>query len=261
MKRAIIQYLIAALLAGCSGVGAADDLRLNVGGEYTSGKYGGTEKTEIRYFPVTGSYVTGLWLLKLTVPYLQISGPANIIGVDCSAMQIPMAQSAQNSARRTVSGLGDVIAAASYAVHENRAAGFFFDLTGKIKFGTADKDRNLGTGKNDYSIQGGISKRTNNWTLFSDLGWRKMGNPSGITFENPRYGSVGASYGVSNSATAGMAYDYRARIVDGGANVRELTAFVVLGLGKAAKIQGYISKGFSDASPDRGAGLTWSSGF
>ncbi|MBS4098939.1 MAG: hypothetical protein KGZ83_19115 [Sulfuricella sp.] len=260
--------LWSATLLGCGAAWAEGDLQLSVGSEYTTGKYGSTENSEIWYVPVTGKYATGSWLLKLTVPYLRISGPANVVGMNgtmvppagMNSAMMPLSP-AQATSRRTAEGVGDVIAAASYAGYENRAAGVLFDVTGKIKFATADSDQGLGTGANDYAIQGDISKQSGRWAAFASGGWKSMGNPPGVTFKNPWYASLGATYKVSSPTTLGMVYDHRSEILDGGAKVSEITLFLSQKISPTAKIQGYVLRGFAAASPDWGAGVMVSAGF
>jgi hypothetical protein len=59
---------------------AADDrFTMGAGVDYSSGTYGGTIATNILYVPVYGKYETGRWLLKLTVPWLRITGPGNVV--------------------------------------------------------------------------------------------------------------------------------------------------------------------------------------
>lgn len=260
MKQAIFQLvLLSATLFGC-GAAAGGSLELAVGGEFTSGKYGGAEKTEIWYVPVTGKYGTGPWLLKLTVPYLRITGPGNIVGGNGGNGGMVPLPTVQNAPIRTASGPGDVVAGVSYAWYENWVSGVLLDLTGKIKFGTADKEQGLGTGEDDYSFQGDISKRHGDWTVFAGMGWKEMGNPPEITFKNHWFGSLGASYRVSSPTMAGMVYDHREAVVDGGARVSEITAFLSQKVSPGSKIQAYVLRGFSGASPDWGAGMALSVG-
>ena len=52
----------------------------------------------------------------------------------------------------SASGLGDVTASAGYALFASADHTFGLDLTGKVKFATADENKGLGTGKNDYGL-------------------------------------------------------------------------------------------------------------
>ena len=50
------------------------------GADYLTGKYGGTLATDVTYLPLTLRYDAWPLNLKLTVPYLRITGPGNVVG-------------------------------------------------------------------------------------------------------------------------------------------------------------------------------------
>ena len=156
--------------------------------------------------------------------------------------------------RRTESGLGDIVASAFYNVLSERAAPIGLDLGAKLKLGTADENRGLGTGKNDFSVQADAFKPIGALTPFGTLGYRWYGDPAGADFKNVFYYSLGASYRMSQPTTVGFAYDYRPRITDNGSHVSEATVFVSQRLTPDWKLQVYGVKGFSDGSPDWGLG-------
>jgi hypothetical protein len=177
-----------------------------------------------------------------------ITGPANVVGGD-GIVVLP----GQNVPQRTVSGFGDVVASAFYNVLGPDAP-LLLDLGGKIKFGTADEAEGLGTGKNDFSLQVDAFKVIGSFTPFATLGYRWYGDPPGVDLHNVVYGSVGTSYRISGSTTAGFVYDFRDRIAAGGARVSELMGFVSQKFSPTWKLQLYVVKGFTDASPDAGGG-------
>ena len=116
---------------------------LETGMDYNTGKYGGTQSTNILYVPFTAKYKDKLWTLRVTVPYLRITGPANVInGVGAVATA--------NAGVTTRSGLGDVILGATRSVYSDSASRTLVNLTGKVKLGTTSSTRGLGTGANDY---------------------------------------------------------------------------------------------------------------
>jgi hypothetical protein len=244
--------IVAALLAvPCAAAVAADGVTtLGAGAEYSSGKYGGTEKTEIFYLPLTAKYETGPWILKATVPYIRITGPGNVVGAGADRVTLPGAP----GPRRTDSGLGDIVTSAFYNVMDERNGPFGLDLGAKVKFGTANKDKGLGTGKEDYSVQADAFKLLGSVTAFGSLGYRRYGDPAGVDLRNVPYGSVGASYRQSADTSFGLAYDFRPRITNGGSRISEATAFVSQRVSRDAKLQLYAIKGFSDGSPDFGLG-------
>jgi hypothetical protein len=252
---ALAAWLITA--ANSIAFGAEGLTTLGVGADYSSGSYGASERTDIFYVPVTAKHETGRWALKLVVPYIRITGPSNVIGAAEGLVTLPGA----GAVRRTETGLGDVVASAFYNVLNERDAWFGLDIGTKIKFGTADDSRGLGTGKNDFSLQADFFKPIGAITPFGTLGYRWYGDLPGIDLRNVFYGAIGASYRTSQSTSVGLAYDWRDRILQGSGHVSELTAYVSHRLSGDWKLQLYAIKGFADASPDHGAGATFACSF
>jgi hypothetical protein len=247
----------AALFAAAhtAALAASDDLTTwSAGAEYSSGDYGAPQKTDIFYVPFAVKHETGRWALKLTVPYVEITGPGNVIGAGGDQIVI----GTSNAPRRTASGLGDIVGTVFYNILDDRKAALGLDLGAKVKLGTANSDKGLGTGENDYSVQADFFKTLGALTPFASIGYRFYGDPPGVDFRNVFYGSVGAAYRVSRQTTAGVAYDFRDAVFAGGPRVSELTGYVSQKLSQNTKLQVYAIVGFSDASPNFGAGLNLS---
>src|SRR6266851_583730 len=228
----------------------AEGLSVGAGAEYSSGKYGGTQKTEIFYAPITGKYETGPWAFKLVVPLIRITGPGNVVGAGADRVTLPGGA----AARRTEAGLGDIVGSAFYNLVDERKSAFGLDVGAKVKLGTADRDKGLGTGEDDYSVQADVFKPMGAFTAFGSLGYRWYGDPPGVDLRNVVYGSVGGSYRMSSETSVGLAYDFRPRITAVGSPISEATAFVSQRLSRDLKLQFYGVKGFSDGSPDFGVG-------
>ena len=225
------------------------DFSLTTGVDYSAGKYGGTQSTDILYIPITGKYEVDRWAFKLTIPYVRITGPGGV------TKDTGVFRATSSAVRTTASGLGDVVAAATYNVYTSGAVdALLLDLTGKVKFGTADDAKGLGTGKNDYAAQVDVYKSVNQFTAFGTLGYKILGSPSGTPLDNVFYGSLGGSYKFTQDTSAGMILDLRQKAFASGAPQRELTAFVSHKLDKSWKAQAYVVKGFTDGSPDLGGG-------
>lgn len=259
MRRSVSVLVFAATANLASQAALADaGVGVSVGADYSTGEYGASTETEIWYYPLIMKYESDVLTLKLTVPYIKITGPSNVVGGTAGE---PIQLSQQTGARRSESGLGDVVATATYNVFENRGAGLLIDLTGKIKFATADDEKDLGTGENDYAVQTDITKSFGAPAVFGTIGWKKLGDPPGVTLKDPWYASLGAAHKIASPTTVGLSYDYRQRVVNGGSHISEITAFVTHKLTTATKLQGYAIKGLSDGSPDWGAGLLIGTGF
>lgn len=244
--------------AACGVAGArAEGLTLAAGFDYTSGKYTGTEETQILYLPFIAKYETGRWALRGTLPYLRVTGPGNVIGAGADRVTLPGA----STGRRTESGLGDVVLSAFYNVLSERRSNIGLDVGAKLKLGTADESKGLGTGEQDWSLQADAYKPLGALTLFGSFGHRWYGDPPGIELKNVFYGAVGGAYRLSAGTGTGLAYDYRPAITTGGGEISELTAFITQRLTREWKVQPYLVLGFGRASPDWGAGAQVAYGY
>jgi hypothetical protein len=252
MARIVRMALAAALITTGNPIalGAEGLTTLSVGADYSSGNFGLSDSTRVFYLPTTAKHETGRWVLKLVVPYIRITGPSNVVGAPENQVILPNG----SFALRTESGLGDVVASAFYNVLNGRDTPLGLDIGAKIKFGTADDSRGLGTGKNDYSVQADFFKAIGAFTPFGTLGYRRYGDPAGVDLRNVAYGTIGSSYRMSQLTSVGLAYDWRDRIVEGSGRVSELTAYVSRRFSGDWKLQIYAVRGFTDASPDFGAG-------
>jgi len=221
---------------------------LTTGFDYSSGKYGDKEKTDTTSVPVIAKYELDRWVLKLTVPYVTITGPGNVVP------NIGQVRNATTTKRTTESGLGDIVAGVTYSLFDGSNGMPMIDLTGKVKFGTADKNKGLGTGENDYSAQVDLYKGYGAFTALGTVGYRVYGDTSATHLDNVFFGSVGGVYKVASSTSAGVIYDYRPAISAHGSAVSEMMAFLSQKISSHWKAQGYLVKGFSDGSPDYGVG-------
>lgn len=248
LKNKLCWTLLFALISNIQPLSAEPGkFSLGSGFDFSSGKYGGTTSTDVTYVPITGKYITRDWLFKLTVPYIQITAPGNVtpnIGQNVYA----------SNAVRTDGGLGDVVAGASYNLINSVRSGIAIDLTGKVKFGTADKSIGLGTGANDYSAESSIYKMLGQYGTFGTIGYKVYGQSLGYTLNNAFYGSIGISYKFSDKTNMGLIYDYRNQtspLID---PQKIWTTFVNRKINANWKVQAYLFMGVGNASPDAGSG-------
>jgi hypothetical protein len=57
-------------------------LTLSSGFDFSTGNYGSSGTTQIAYAPFSVKYAPDPFVLKLTIPYIRITGPGNVVGVD-----------------------------------------------------------------------------------------------------------------------------------------------------------------------------------
>jgi len=245
--------LACAALAAESAASAADagSFRAGIGYDYTSGSYGGPQTITETYVPVSGAYRLDQFELRVTVPYVSVSGPATIID-DATGEFAP-------GPGGTHSGLGDVILGATlYDVLRSESAQFSLDVAGKLKFGTASASKGLGTGETDYSLQVDALKEIGDFGLFGTAGYVVRGSPGVLKLRDVPFGAVGGDLRVSDAARAGLSYSYRPSAIEGYQAVQQAALFVIFAPGNSFTIRPYVSAGFGDSSPSWGAGIALS---
>ena len=258
-----IAVVVAVSIAAPLCAAADGSLSVSLGGEYTTGSYGTGTDTSIWYFPFWLSYDTGVTSFSVTVPYLIVDGPGNVIPTSndtprgmapgMGAMQVMRPGGVPpGTSSRTESGLGDVVLSGSVRLVAEAAAQPRVDLTGKIKLATADEDKNLGTGENDFAVQLDLEKGM----FFGYVGYRVYGDPPGINLDNVFYGLVGLSRPLDSANHAGVSlYTQQAAAADADQQL-ELNLFLSHQISKGYLLRPYAIFGLSDGSPDWGVGVT-----
>jgi hypothetical protein len=224
-------------------------VRLGVGFDYSRGDYGFTEDTEVFSTSANLSCENSQWLVRAVIPYVTVKGPASVVGDAGRGVFAGPARPTRSYQR----GLGDVVGMLTYHAHPS-ADGLNVDLTGRVKFPTADEAKGLGTGKTDYYAQTDLYRRFGSVTPFGTVGYRFLGDSARYQLRDGLYASVGSSFRVADPTVLGVSFDWRSRIVTGGEDAREVTVFVSHDPNDRWRIVGYVLKGFSDASADIGVG-------
>lgn len=249
-------YAVAVLTALPALPAGAGDLTFSSGLDYSSGRYGASQSTEIWYVPLTAKYETGASTFKLTLPYVRIRAPGggSLIGVDAQGRPIYDGTGAKSSQE----GQGDVVASYSHSLFAQPVKGFLLDLAGKVKLGTADAGKGLGTGENDYTVLADLYYLAGAWTPFATVSYRVTGDPAGRNLKNVWGGTLGLGYKQSAGNSLGLMWDSRQASSATGVSSNEATAYWVHKFGGGMKLQAYAVKGFSNGSADWGLGAMFS---
>lgn len=246
MRRLIL--IVSMLATNFTALAADEQLSLGTGLDYSVGDYGDTQDTETWFLPVNLKYKSGRYTFKLGTSYIWMKGPLNVTP---EGDPLP-----GGGIRKVVHGPGDVTASLIASVLKEDSASFDLDLAGKIKIGTADASKALGTGENDYSLQASFYKSLGSWGPYLDLGYRWKGDPGGVNYRNVWYGIVGASYRLNRNWSAGADYSWRDKQTAANASVSEAMVYANYKISDHNKLNVYGVTGFSDASPDWGIGMT-----
>ncbi|MGV8941196.1 MAG: transporter [Lysobacter sp.] len=258
----------AAALAALSGASHAAETRFAIGADYSTGDYGSETTTEILSIPVTAQLDTGNWTLRASVPWLRVSGDPNVVpGVGLVDNLNPTGRgrggllgggTANTPQRGEASGVGDLTLHAGYAVPTGAAVGV--DLGVNAKIATADKDKGLGTGANDYGLSVDLYRDFSDTLLFGGVGYTWLGDSEYIETASVASANVGIARAVG-SGRLGVMLDHRKATSNAFDDRREVTGFYNVGTGTGPRVQLYASHGLTDGSPDWGAGVAVSTGF
>ncbi len=277
MRQRLLWIPVAVLMAASSAWAKGDGyLSLGIGFDRSSGKYGGTSTIESTSVPVTLRYARDDWSLKLTVPYLSVTGDGSVIinGIRGSVgymgggmrMGIGMGggggggtSTSTTSGRVTNSGLGDVSLFASYALWQNEEGDAGLDSGARVKFGTASTT--LGSGENDYAVQASTYAAFGDFIPSLMLGYEKLGSTATVPLDNAAYGSAGLDYLLGDASNMGVEYRYAQQASATGYAQKELSLYAATRIGEDTSLRAYVMKGLSDGSPDTGYGVSLSSGF
>jgi len=223
---------------------------LSTGTTFTSGDYDSPHTTEMLYIPVTLKYKKDKWKIKLTVPYLKVKGPQNVLRNIGQVTENVLDPDSINE------GLGDIDLSVGYRLLYHQKSKTLLDLTGKVKFGTADEKKNLGTGENDYALALGMYKLLGDFTPYATFGRKHYGNSSRFQLNDVFFGSLGLSYKASRQTSTGVNLYLKDKTASTRSNTRQLSAYVSHKLDSNWKLLGYVLTGLSENTPDLGGGFS-----
>jgi hypothetical protein len=217
---------------------------VGTGVNYSKGDYGFPTDTEVFSTPLNLGYESGAWMLRASIPWIRIDGPAANTGTG----------GAPRPTTESESGLGDIYASATYRFGETFGP-VNLAFTGRVKFPTADEIKGLGTGENDYYGQFDFYRTFGSATPFASLGYRVLGDSLLYQLEDGVFASAGSHFRVSAATVWTIAVNWGERIFAAGDASTDAVVAITHDLDARWQLSGYALKGFTDASPDHGAGL------
>ena len=235
------------------GAGAAAlERELQIGAYYGEGDYGTNEKTTFLALPLTVKFRALPWTVKVSGSLVEIAGPGNV--------NTGTVTTSTRQRRERGRGLGDTYFSVTYHVPaRSPTRRFFWDLTARVKFPTADEDRGLGTGETDADLQAelltwlGEDKAT---TGFVRAGYRFRGQPAGVSLKDSPHAGFGAVRRVAGHRI-GVMLTWIGRITGNDTAQREVMVFSTLPMSRGRRLTVYGLGGLSESSPDVALGLQY----
>lgn len=262
-----LSLALASILATGAASAAGTSTSFGIGADYSSGDYGSDVTTDIFSVPVSATVTNGSWRFRGSLPWIRVSGDPNVLptlgaidnrnpigrGRGGSILNPGDGEPTQSG---TASGLGDLLLDATYTVPTGNKLGV--DVGVDAKIATADEDKGLGTGSNDYGVTVDLYREFNGTMLFGGIGHTRLGTSEFIDVDGINTGNLGISQ-MAGSGRVGAMVEFRSATVSGLDDRRDLIGFFSLPA-SGGKFQLYASRGLSDSSPDWGVGVAISSG-
>ena len=191
--------------------------------DFSTGDFGTDTDADTWYVPTSLKLEWDPFFLKVTVPYVIVDG--------------------------------DVVLSGGYVYFPTSPFLPVVELSGKVKFATADEDKGLGTGEENYSLQLDVSKQFGWFTPFGAVGYKFIGDPPGVDLNDKIFASAGFSARLSDRVSAGVVYDWAESAVAGRSDIHEISPFGSIRFGNHFSIDPYALVGLTSASPDWGVGV------
>lgn len=255
MKRSIESLAACVLCAllgpsGASATGQGADWEFATGADYTSGSYGNTVDTEILYVPFTVRMRGEHLKLELTVPYMRLDGPGDVVG----PRRGPVVVDPQDPTVTSSSGLGDVVAGVGYVLPRLGDGGPLLELKARTRIPTADDG--LGTDEPDYSAHvEALQPLGTRLTLIAGIGYQWLGDPDDLELEDGLIGTLGLNLKASTATDLGVLLDHRRRSFADLDDQRNVVPYVSWRATSGLGLMLYGVFGATESSPDYGGGL------
>ncbi len=261
VRKIILIGAVAWLAMGSASLPAAQapQHNLSLAGYYSRGDYGLAHDTSIRYLPLSYEYRLEGWRVGVTVPYLRIDGPGDVL-VNVGGVSRPGDDPLPRQGRVTSDGVGDVLVNLTRELPALWDGGPFVDVGVELKLPTADASRGLGTGEPDGALQFDIYHSIGRSSLFATLGRRFRSDSEyfrglrdsffvSLGFNRPWPGQEASRWRY------GLIYDFREQASTQSTDTHELLPYLSWSPGRHWTVTGYGGTGFSRDSADLAAGL------
>lgn len=230
----------------------SDRWSLRSGVDSSTGTYGTSEPTDILSESLTLKYETDTVAASLTVPYVTVTSTGAVLP---GGTRLATSRKATTQ-RTTEAGLGDVLASLGFTAITGSSTAPSLDVTGIVKFGTADRNKGLGTGENDYSLESSLYGGTGLIAWFAIAGYDVLGSPPGEHLRDVWYGTLGLEYGPGESGRVGAMWDGREPASASSGPVNEGTLYARYRAARVWSFQLYVLRGFATGSPTSGVGFS-----
>ena len=133
---------------------------------------------------------------------------------------------------------------------------FLAELSTTVKVATADEDKGLGTGANDYGLALDVSREFGNASVFGGVNYTKLGETDFIATADVLGANLGAGW-RAGPGQLGLVYEFRESATRQFEDRREVAGYYRVDTPAGNPFQVYVLAGLSDGSPDWGTGINY----
>lgn len=232
---------------------AGYDLRVDVGVGRFDGKYGLDETTTVDLLNVSGRWYLPRGELQVSLPYLRIDGPADIIIIGGQPATGP---GTGLDEERRESGIGDVVLRGDYYLMSGTTTRPWVIGLLRVKLPTGDEDKGLSTGATDIEAGVGLIQRVGRVDLLADAGYTWVGSTSDFDLRDVVRLGAGFSmpFGPSNRNNAYLYVENRTNTIKGDSDRRLLSVGASTSLGEQlrTRLTASLFFGLSSTAEDFG---------
>lgn len=225
-------------------------LSLSAAQLFSQGEYGFDRDTDMHATVFRLAYRERLWGASLSIPFLDITGPAAVIFEDEETGEEFVEEIEENR-----SGFGDAVASIDYKIWNHRRRGQQLRSGVAIKLPTGDEEKRLSTGETDYSIflKGRWRKKSN---LFrGQLGYQWLGDTEETDYGNRWFGTVAVHHSLTRAWGLGASARFKQASLDHRDDQVSASVYTTYRPMKDWLLNLRATRGLSDSVADMGLGL------
>jgi len=227
------------------------EFSLITGAEYQEGDYGTTDTTSLLSIPFSLTYRKTNYSFYASIPLLFASSNGDIIINSKTSMpKMSTSPMTSTSGKNTTSGIGDTILSGSFYITPDYRQEIEYRLTAVYKLATADEDKGFGTGEDDFAVEAGVIKNIDEYILSGTLGYEINGDSPDFNYNDVFYGTAGLTKQLPGYTQVGSYLTFSQAVTDTTEAPLELALFYSQPIAKARNLYLFVSKGFSNGSPD-----------
>ena len=232
---------------------AGNMLTFSSGIDYSSGRYGQPQSTDIVVGLSNVALTTGDFRFSASLPYLNIVGPPYVVVGPGGDLVLVKQKGAANSTARA--GWGDLNLATTYTWQPFGPDSYEFDFTGSAKIATANSAKGLSTGEDDVSLSADVTRQFGSWSPFVTFGYLIPGSPKAYSLNSAPQFSVGTSVQITDDIVGTASYDFNGAITSTLSDAQQLFAAGSWIFNDSLSFTVYAEYGLTAGAPNQGTGL------